>query len=397
MTKVLYINHTSSGTSVSKLINYIRDSNEIESLLCYGRNSQKIDASYRFTSVLGNIHSFLGTLLFNRNCLANSKETKKLIQIIENYKPDIIHIHCLLGYYIDYETLFNYLSNSSIPVVYTVHNCWSVTGYCPNFDRINCDKYKTECNNCNIGFTYPFSLFKQGIKQQYHLKKHLFNSIDNLTIVAPSNWTNSILENSFLSKIDRTVIYNGINDRDYFPSKPKNNNFTIIFVANIWSREKGSYEIEKIIRKINTNIEVIIVGKFSANKYLKSRCTLVNRTNNISELRNYYSSSHLFINPTLEEVFGLVNVEALACGTPIIAYNTGGVKEIIDDNCGVCVDKYDCDSVADLINKQAQKYTYNYIDCVNRSRLFSKDLMVNNYIKLYKYIINKNQYSNNAR
>lgn len=389
--KILYINSVVDFGSTGKIVRELSTIKEVESLIVYGRkNAKDVTNTYKVSNDLNTFFSMVSIILFNNELTLNKKSTIEVINKIKEYKPDIVHLNNLHGYYINYKLLFDYLNKTNIKLIWTFHDCWPITGYCSYFDLANCDKYKNGCNNCPIGFAYPYSLFKQNIIKHYKIKKDLFTSNKNLTIITPSIWLKNVVKNSYLKDKPVYVINNGIDLSRFNNDVKKNERFTILFVANYWTKTKGRDELEKIIKNVNDDIDVIIVGEYkNPPKYIKERCTLIKRTNNIDELASIYAKAHLFINPTLEEVLGLVNIEALACGTPVIMYNTGGSPETIDDKTGIVVDKYDYKKMAEEINKQYKNYNFNSLDCIERARLFSIDNMKKEYKKIYKKILNK--------
>lgn len=386
--KVLYINSVTDFGSTGKIVSDLASISSVDSLIVYGRKESSKTNSYKISNSLNTIYSMVSTILFNDETLIDKNSTARLIEKIKEFKPDIIHLHNIHGYYLNYDKLFSYLNTTNIKVVWTFHDCWPITGYCPYFDLANCNKYKNGCKNCPIHFSYPYSIFKQNISKHYDLKNKLFNLNKNLTIVTPSKWLSSIVKESYLKDKDIRVINNGIDLSKFKSTKEKNKDFSIVFVANYWTKSKGIDELEKIIKNIDKDIKVTIVGSLKATSYLNDRCSLISRTSSVEELVDIYSSSHLFINPTLEENLPTVNIEALACGTPVITYNTGGSPEIIDKKTGKVIDKYDYVSMANEINKEHKNYTYKVDDCVNRSKLFSKEIMQENYLKLYKELLN---------
>lgn len=385
--KVLYINSVCDYGSTGRITSYLSCIDSIESLILYGRKKAKKPNALKITSQFNVALSMLSVILGNNYSFFCKKATLKAIQQIEKFKPDIIHIHNLHGYYIDYEMLFSYINGIDVKVIWTFHDCWPMTGYCCHFEYEDCQKYKDcECDKCIKKFTYPYSIFKQKINEKFKLKKSLFTANKNLTIVTPSNWLEKIVKQSFLKNNKIVTINNGIDLKKFKPKDKKNSKFRILFVSNIWTLTKGKEEIEKIIRNIYEEIEVIIIGKIEFHSYLKSRCVLCGEVEQ-DLLIDYYCSSHLFVNPTLEDTFPTVNIESLACGTPVITYNTGGSPEIIDNKTGIIVKKGDYISMASEINKQFLSYKFNSYDCVERSKKFSVENMKKNYFDLYKKLI----------
>ena len=383
MKKILFINTTSGFSSTGNLTTELSQIEGFESLVCYGRKHDYVGVnSYRFANIIDNIFGAFQTILFDNNLNICSIATKRLIKKIKDFNPDIINIHNLHGYYVNIEMLFNFLKEYNKPVVMTLHDAWTMTGYCPHFDGIGCEKYQTKCEDCKYGFSYPFSIFKQNVTFDYEKKKELFNSIENLTIVTPSKWLESVVKKSILKNNKVQTIYNGINLNAFKKSKEKNNIFTVLAVANIWTKEKGIDELNKIIPLLDKDIEVIVVGQNSEKiKGVKS----IARTSNRQELIDLYSSASILINPTIQETLGLVNVEANACGTPVITYATGGSPETINEDSGIVVDKFDYKKFAEAINNLKNNYYFIEDKVIENSKRFDKQLMLDNYKKLFNW------------
>ena len=383
--KILFVNTVCGFGSTGRIVADLSKSEEYEALVCFGRKKDYAGVnSFKMTNLFENALYFFDEFLFNNSLKGPKLPTKRLIKKIKEFNPDIIHLHNLHGYYLNFELLFKFLKEYNKPVIWTLHDCWAYTGYCCYYDYIKCDGFLSGCKNCHHDFSYPFSLFKQKTFKNYLRKKELINDINDLTIITPSNWLKNEAKKGFLKDKNIVAINNGIDLNDFKPTYKKNEKFSVVFVANIWTKQKGVNEIEKIVKRIDENIDVTIVGKIKPSNYIKTRCKLIKRTNNKKELADIYSKSNLFINPTLQEVFGLVNAEALACGTPIITYNTGGSPESINDKTGTIISKNGYGSMAEEINDQYNCYSFNYDDCVMRSKLFSKEDMLDNYARLYK-------------
>lgn len=385
MKKILYINTVSGYASTGNLIGELTKLEDYESLVCFGRKKDYLNVnSYKFANLMDNALGATQTILFDNNLHICKKATQRLINRIKEYNPDIINIHNLHGYYVNIEMLLTFLKDYGKPVVLTMHDCWALTGYCPHFDYLNCDKYQSECNNCPYGFSYPFSIFKQNVTKDYYEKKKLFNDLD-LTIVVPSMWLKSVVEKSYLKDKKTVVIYNGLDLNTFKKSKNKNDKFTVLAVSSIWTKTKGIDEINKMIPLLDKDIEVITVG-LGSEKIKGSKA--LSRTSSRQELVDLYSSSHVLINPTLQETFGLINVEANACGTPVITYNTGGCPETINNDSGIIVDKYDYKAMAKAINDLKNNYYFDEEKVIENSKRFDKTNMLKGYKELFDSLIN---------
>lgn len=387
MIKILHINSVCGFGSTGKIV--LSLSKSTNGIVCYGRkkcNNCDINA-FKIADFFDNIISATETILFDNNMKQSNRSTMKLIKKIEEYHPDIIHLHNLHGYFLNVQTLFKFIKKNEYKVVWTLHDCWSYTGYCPYYDYVNCDAYIDGCDKkrCKYGFSYPFSLLKQNIKNDYELKKELFNSVE-MTLVTPSKWLKEEVKKSFLKDKNIEVINNGVDIPTIYDFE-RSEVFTILFVANYWTKEKGVEEIKKVVPLLNKNIKVIIVGEMKNKNKLSNRCTFIERTENYDELLNLYKKSNLFVNLTLQDNFPTVNIEALSCGTPVITYNTGGSPEIVESGMGIVVEKFDFEEVARIINKQSISYSFNNEEIYMKSKKYSKEKMVEEYNKLYKRVI----------
>ena len=387
MYKVLYINSVCGFGSTGRIVADLTKTDDYESLVCFGRKKDFANVnSFQFANFFDNAFGAIRTILFDNNLNICTNATKRLIKKIKEYKPDIIHLHNIHGYYVNVEMLLSFLKEYGKPVVWTMHDCWAFTGYCSDAYYVNCEKYQKECKNCDHWFAYPFSIFKQNVTKDFHKKKKLFKDFDNLTIVTPSRWLGGICNLSFLRNKKIVTVNNGIDLNDFKPSKEKNKKFTVLAVASFWTKDKGSEDLNKLVKLLDKDIEVVVVGNGSDKiEGVKS----ISHTNNKAELVDLYSSAHVLINPTLDDNFPSVNIESIACGTPVITYRTGGSPEIIDGKTGVVVDKGNYRAMAEVINSLYKNYYFRSEDCVERSKRYSKEVMKKEYQKLYESLLSK--------
>ena len=370
------------------------------SYIVHGRDSRPSQSEIiKMGSIFDIYNHGLKTRLFDKHGLGSYYSTKKLIEQIRIIKPDVIQLHNLHGYYLNIEVLFNYLSKTSIPVIWTFHDCWAITGHCAHFDYVGCDKWKTECYDCPQKFEYPASWIIDRSKENYRMKKEIFNSISNLTIVSVSNWLNGIVNDSFLGHHPKKVIYNGI-DIDIFNPKANRhkvreklnieNKFIILGVAGIWPKQKGLSDFIKLSDKIGENDIIILVGLSNSQiKGLPHNIIGIPRTESQEELKDLYATSDVFLNLSVEETFGLTTAEALACGTPAIVYNSTACPELIDKKTGIIVKRNDIDALLNSIEiiKMNKRSFYSF-HCRERAvEKFNKNEQFSEYIKLYEKLI----------
>ena len=183
-----------------------------ESYIAHGRFSRESNSKIiKIGSTLDVLCHGIETRIFDRHGLGSRRATKRFILQIKQIKPDIIHLHHLHGYYINFKFLFEFLKTSKIPIVWTFHDCWSFTGHCAYFDFVGCEKWQSECSQCPQKTDYPASIFLDRSKENYRLKKELFTSISNLYIVTVSDWLNELVNHSFFKKNKIKTIHNGTN------------------------------------------------------------------------------------------------------------------------------------------------------------------------------------------
>jgi glycosyltransferase involved in cell wall biosynthesis len=341
------------------------------------------------------IHA-IKSFLFDAQGFGSKLGTKRMIEYIDALKPNIIHIHNLHAYYLNYPLLFKYINNNHIPVVWTLHDCWPFTGHCMYFDYVDCNKWQTECHDCPLKSSYPRSLIDKSTRN-FRLKKSLFSRIDNLTLVPVSNWLGGLCKQSFLKDKFIKVIHNGIDLNIFRPSVSdarerydiSPNQFVVLGVANHFGTRKGLAEFVEIHNKI-AEIKVVLVGASEQEqKTLPQGIICIGRTESQKELADIYSMADVFVNPTYEDNFPTTNLEALACGTPVITYQTGGSPEAIDIKTGLVVLKGDKISlISAILDIKSKGKAYYSEHCrIRAERKYNKDERFMDYIKLYDEIL----------
>lgn len=324
-------------------------------------------------------------------------ETKKLISEMKRFSPDIIHLHNIHGGFVNLKLLFKYIEQSGARVIWTLHDCWAFTGHCTHFDMIGCNKWLTECYACPQYKTYPINLFDNA-RATYQKKKTLFTSVKDMTIVTPSRWLASLAEQSFLKEYPIKVINNGI-DLDIF--KPTESDVKkklgiekkkmVLGIAFGWGYAKGLDVFVELSKRLPENYAVVLVGTDeSTDKQLPPNIISIHRTQDQRELAQIYSAADVFVNPTRQENFPTVNMEALACGTPVVTFKTGGSHEIVDDSCGRVVEKEDIDRMEKEILLVCEENILSWESCVKRSLLYNEKELFAEYIKLYKSVYGVN-------
>ena len=285
---------------------------------------------------------------------------------------------------------FHYLKKSKANIIWTLHDCWSITGSCTHFSMIGCEKWKYGCVDCPQINVYPSSLIDQS-KVMWRLKKKLFTGIEHMTLVAPSNWLQSVIQQSFMSHYNTKTIFNGVNlvvfkkTKSNFRAQYSLENKNIVLgVAFSWSSKKGLDIFIRLAKDLPESYQIILVGVTPQIKVnLPNNIISIAQTSNQLELAQIYSASDVFVNPTREEVLGLTNIEALACGTPVVTFNAGGSPECLDDKSGYIIEIDDYISLKEKIMDVCLYHPFSEQNCRKRAELFNYNSMINQYLKLY--------------
>lgn len=326
----------------------------------------------------------------DRTGFASARATKKLLRKLDTINPDIVHLHNIHGYYINIELLFEWLKATKTKTIWTLHDCWPLTGHCAYFDAIGCQKWKTGCSDCSQLKTYPKSIRIDNSKRNWIKKKELMTGL-NLSIVTPCEWLKGIIKQSYLKDYPVTVINNGIDLNIFHPVKGKFkqkynivNKVMILGVASEWTTRKGLDDFIKMSFLLEENkYQIVLVGLTKKQlQSLPANIIGITRTGDIKELVDIYSSTDYFFNPTYEDNYPTTNLEAIACGTKVLTYRTGGSPESINDNIGVIFEKGDIKSIKhylEISNGKAD-YQINYAEVLN----FDKKVMITKYLKIFE-------------
>ena len=338
----------------------------------------------------------LETRLFDRHGLASDGATRKFVRQIEELGPDVIHIHNIHGYFLNYKILFDFLAHSGIPVVWTIHDCWLYTGHCYYYSFAQCNRWQSGCNHCPQKKDFPASWLFDRSQRNYADKKKAFTSLSagQLTIVPVSEWIREEMQKSFLKDFRFRVIHNGINTEVFNVCDSEKvraayqlgDKHVLLGVASIWSREKGLFDFIEMAGMLNKDEVIVLVGvKPEEKKLLPANVVGIARTENISQLAELYAAADAFINPTWQDNYPTVNLEAMACGTPVVTYRTGGSVEAVTGDLGFIVEQGDVKGLLEAARmvrrcgkeyyrKRCREYAWTY---------FRKEDRYADYLKLY--------------
>lgn len=321
--------------------------------------------------------------------------TIRLLRMLDRIKPDIIHLHNLHGWFVNLPLLFGYIKREKIRVIWTLHDCWSFTGHCPHFVLENCQKWKTGCFNCPKYTEYPASKVEQS-RLMWKLKKKWFTGVENMILVTPSKWLAGLVKQSFLKDYPVKVINNGIDLNIFKPTESSfrqdhgiaADEYMLLGVAFGWGVQKGLDVFIDLAGRLPEKYKIVLVGTDEAvDKSLPKNIISIRRTNSQRELAEIYSAADLFVNPTKEDTFPTVNIEALSCGTPVVTFNTGGSPEIIDESCGAVVPCDDVEALVENIKFIFNTGCFSPSACVNRAGSFRAGSKFNEYLDLYASVL----------
>lgn len=362
---------------------------------CSGKYYKKLPLApeghkYYSTFVENFIHLGLGMVTGFQECFG-FYSTWRLIRQIDRINPEIIHLHNLHSAYINIGMLFRYIKKKNIKVVWTFHDCWPFTGQCPHFTLAKCNKWKTGCFSCPQYKKYPKAYIDQ-TKYMWKIKKKLFTLPQKMVIVTPSEWLRGLVKESFLGKYPVKVVNNGIDLSVFRPTKSdfrKKYNLEkkhiVLGVSFSWGYEKGLDVFIELASKLNNNYQIILVGTTSdIDCLIPKNIISLHKTSNQNELAEIYSVADVFINPTREENYPTVNMEALACGTPVITFKTGGSSEMITNECGRVVNPNDVEGIIQNIIDICERRAIPTETCVLHAQDFDKTKKFEKYISIYK-------------
>ena len=387
--KVVQINATCGTGSTGKIcvsISELLSQKNTENYIFYSSGNSNYPLSVKYADKLSiKIQAFTSRILGNYGFEAKSI-TKKLIKELKKIKPDVIYIHNIHAHNCNLEMLFNYIKENNIKCYWTFHDCWAFTAYCPNFDMVGCEKWKTGCFNCPQ--RKPFSWFFDNSKYLYNKKKSVIKGVD-LTIITPSKWLASLVKESFFKDFPVKVINNGIDLSVFKPTESNfkekyglKNKYIVLGVAFGWGKRKGLDVFIELANRLNKEkYKIVLVGTNDAtDKLLPKNIISIHRTASQKELAEIYTAADVFANPTREEALGLVNIESLACGTPVVTFNTGGSPECIDETCGAAVPKNDVTAMQNEIVRICETKPYSKQLCIKKAETFDKNKKFKEYI-----------------
>ncbi len=391
--KILEINEVNFG-STGKIMLQIADlaRSDGHEVICayYARRSKEKspDIIYIGNKVSCNIHKRLHKYTGYNGCFSHIS-TWNFLRKVKKFDPDIIHIHNLHNCYINLPMLFKYIKKNNKRVIWTLHDCWSFTGQCPYFSLIGCEKWKTGCHDCEQINRYPSSKVDRTSKM-WSLKREWFTGVKDLTIVTPSEWLAGLVRLSYLKDYPVKVINNGIDLEVFRPCESDfrvryhlEDKFIILGVASVWEKRKGLDVFIGLSQVLDERFKIVLVGTNDAiDDKLPENIISIHRTSDQKELAKLYTASDLYVNPTREENFPTVNMEAMACGTPVLTFRTGGSPEMLNEKTGLVVED-DIEAIAHSITSVCENKIFDTKACINKAQEYNSTSKFMEYLRLF--------------
>ena len=348
-------------------------------VLAYGREAANCDdiATHRIGTALDcRIHG-AATRVLDLQGFASVGATRRFLRWADEFNPDVLWLHNLHGYYLNVQQLFAWIkSRPSMKVRWTLHDCWSFTGHCAYFDYAGCDRWMTGCGNCPQKGAYPASLLVDGSSRNYRKKASAFTGVKNMTLIVPSVWLADLVKKSFLGEYPVALMPNMVDTGVFRPTESDfrqrcglEDKKIALCVANIWEKRKGLADVLQLSGLMDENWHLILVGKIPDPEHIRMPDNVLHipKTDSREELAALYCAADVFVNPTYEDNYPTVNLEALACGTPVITYRTGGSPECLDETCGAAVEKS-----PEELWKAVKTADYRREDCLRRSKALNE-------------------------
>ncbi len=353
----------------------------------------------------------LGSRIFGLQGYFSHRATRKLIRYISEQKPDIVHLGNVHGNYLYLNLLLNFLAAQNIPVVIVLHDCWFFTGRCTHYTVNECYQWRDGCSKCPNNRNTPPSWFFDRCGKMWEDKKKYFSKLNRLAVIGVSEWITwqaeySFLKDAFLIK----RIYNGINLEVFKPLEAGDlrkeleleDKFVILSVASIWGDGKGLNGFLKLAAhfqkeqdrnqkegKSEKECILLLVGTISAGTRLPCNVRNIPVTDSIETLAELYNVGDVYVSLSREESFGKTVAEALACGTPAIAFPSTALPELLGKGCGHLVADHTLKgvfrSIQEVRSKGKEYYSRHCLSYAKKH--FNREICGKEYMSVYEKLL----------
>ena len=287
--------------------------------------------------------------------------TKKFLNVVKAYHPDIVHLGNLHANYINLPLLFRFLSKEQIPVVMILHDCWFFTGKCTHFTVRGCEKWKAQCHHCpakkadNVSWLFDWS------RKMFKDRKNWYDSLASLTVIAVSDWEKNLaIQSPLFAGASVTRVYNWIDTEFFKPAsetqiaevmakyKLSNNVCYVISVSASWGDSQSkTKDAIAFAEQLPERYKLVIVGR-SGNDVFPNSVVRIPYTSNPHELAALYSLAYAYLHFSVEDTFGKVIAEAMACGTVPIVFDSTACGETAGP-FGIAVKPHDVQAMVDAL------------------------------------------------
>ncbi len=374
-----------------------------KALLCYSRGYPPTRVpGFRVGNAADVWLHALQARLWDRAGFLSRGATRRLVKQLALYKPDIVHLHNLHGYYLDVRTLFAYLAEAGVPVVWTLHDCWAFTGHCAYYSMAECERYRTGCGHCPQLSAYPAAFLVDQSARNWQQKRTAFESVPDLTLVTPSVWLGREVRRSFLGKRPVRVIPNGIDLTAFSPCdepdllgdvvkryglKELSGKHMLLSVASTWDERKGLDDLVALSKRLREDMMIVVVGLTEHQRgQLPITMLGLPRTQSVRELRALYAAADLYLSLSHEETQGMTLLEALACGTQVLCYDATALPETVTPDVGVVVPEDDLDAAAEACARLCDE-PKSPLNCRARAGQYEKRRQYAQYVGLYEELL----------
>ena len=390
--KIVQINITCGSGSTGKIciaVSELLTKQGVENYILYSSGKSNYPRGIQYMSKPEIKWQALKSRVFGNYGFQSRRATKRLIAELEHIGPDVVHLHNLHGHNVHLGMLFTWLKAEKIKLYWTFHDCWAFTGYCPYYDIAGCYRWQTGCRDCPRYSQYSWIFDRSAYL--YEQKKKLFTGLD-MTIITPSRWLAEQVKQSFLREYPVKVINNGIDLSIFQPRESSlrskhgiEDKFIVLGVAFGWGVRKGLDVFVELSKRLDEKYQIVLVGTDEkVDRQLPDNIISIHRTNNQTELAEIYTAADVFVNPTREENFPTTHMEALACGTPVVTFNAGGCAEMLNEKCGLVVEKNNIDMLVDAIIEVCESRIFTKEACVARAKEFDQNVKFEEYVRLYE-------------
>lgn len=398
--KIVHINavygHGSTGTIVQDIENISESNGILTYIVSPDKNVLKAKRGYRIGNFVDHKFHALMTRITGKQGYFSYFPTLKFLKYLDKTKPDIVHLHNLHSNYINLKLLFNYLSKKDIATVITLHDCWFYTGGCFHYTAIGCNKWEKECGNCPKRKLDLQSLFFDPSKKIHRDREKLLLKIPHLYITGVSNWITEEATKGFLKNTSSFTIRNGIDLSVFKPTPSKlrehlnlKDKKIMLGPASKWLLPINKETLDFFIKNMRKDEILLLYGSSQYDISPSENVKFYGYTKNRSELASLYSIADVFVNPTREDSLSLINIEAQACGVPVVTYDATAPKETVDgiNGCAVSVGNY-----KELLAKSKKFLFHNKYQDLELKKFVKDNFEINNnylkYLELYKLIEN---------